>query len=311
MAERNLKASRDSSLDYIKDLGMNDYQGDMFRYGKKHKNLAGYRLMRGVPDFGSLVQFTPYETGYAAFIICQMPTFIEKLYGENKNYQEIIDTWKQIIEFEFKSFDGLQDISVETMTLGDDLNNINVINKVNMQSASEFTLTYEEKTGTPLTKFAKLYLTGIKDPRTQVKTYHGLIHDGVLAPGFENEVFSFLFINTDNTMMNVEAAYLIIAAQLNSADTDMYNYTKGDINKRDVQVKFNGYPIQSTEIDHAAQKLIRHLLSSNAKEKQIVVNSMNYNYSGTEKLKNAMGKQGMKDADLKGLFNSKNQKPQK
>ena len=112
-------------------------------------------------------------------------------------------------------------------------------------------------------------------------------------------------------MMNVEAAYLIIAAQLNSADTDMYNYTKGDINKRDVQVKFNGYPIQSTEIDHAAQKLIRHLLSSNAKEKQIVVNSMNYNYSGTEKLKNAMGKQGMKDADLKGLFNSKNQKPQK
>lgn len=291
----------------IKDPGMNGYQGDMFRYGKKHTNLAGYRLMRGVPDFGSLVQFTPYETGYAAFIICQMPTFIEKLHEKNKNYEEIIDTWKQIIEFEFKSFDGLQDISVETMTLGDDLNNINVINKVNMQSASEFTLTYEEKTGTPLTKFARLYLTGIKDPRTQVKTYHGLIHSGQLSPGFEHEVFSFLFINTDNTMMNVEAAYLIIAAQLNSADTDMYNYTKGDINKRDVQVKFNGYPIQSTEIDHAAQKLIRHLLSSNSKEKQIVVNSMNYNYTGTNKIAAAMRKNHMDPAEADGIFKYTNQ----
>nr|DAY22606.1 MAG TPA: hypothetical protein [Caudoviricetes sp.] len=305
MAQNTLHSYKEKSLDSINNLGPNDYQGNMFRYSKKGKDLTGYRLMRGVPDFGSLVQFTPYETGYAAFIICQMPEFINKLVSiDPGNYGTLVSTWKQIIEFEFKSFDGLQDISVETMTLGDDLNNINVINKVNMQSASEFTLSYEEKTGTPLTKFARLYLTGIKDPRTQVKTYHGLIHNGVLADGFENEVFSFLFINTDSTMMNVEAAYLIVAAQLNSADTDMYNYTKGDINKRDVQVKFNGFPIQSTEIDNAAQKLIRHLLSSDAGNKQIIVNSMNYNYTGTDKLLRTMKDQGMSEAQTKGIFNT-------
>ena len=305
MAQNTLHSYKEKSLDSINNLGPNDYQGNMFRYSKKGKDLTGYRLMRGVPDFGSLVQFTPYETGYAAFIICQMPEFINKLVSiDPGNYGTLVSTWKQIIEFEFKSFDGLQDISVETMTLGDDLNNINVINKVNMQSASEFTLSYEEKTGTPLTKFARLYLTGIKDPRTQVKTYHGLIHNGVLADGFENEVFSFLFINTDSTMMNVEAAYLIVAAQLNSADTDMYNYTKGDINKRDVQVKFNGFPIQSTEIDNAAQKLIRHLLSSDAGNKQIIVNSMNYNYTGTDKLLRTMKDQDMSEAQTKGIFNT-------
>ena len=125
-------------------------------------------------------------------------------------------------------------MSADTIQLGDDLNSINVINKVNMQSASEFSLTYDEKSGSPLTKFAKLYLTGIKDPRTQVKTYHGLIHNNILEDGFENEVFTFLFIATDNTMRKVEFSTLIVGAQLNSADTSMYNYTKGDIGKKEI-----------------------------------------------------------------------------
>ena len=47
----------------------------MFVNTKDFKDVTSYRLMRGVPDFGSLVQFNPYETGYAAFIICQMPKF--------------------------------------------------------------------------------------------------------------------------------------------------------------------------------------------------------------------------------------------
>ena len=145
---------------------------NIFGNTKDYKDVTTYRLMRGVPDFGSLVQFNPYETGYAAFIVCGMPKFIEALARQNGDYNKLIQNWKHIIEYEFKSFDGLEAMSADTITLGDDLNSINVISKVNLQSASEFTLTYDEKSGWPLTKFAKLYLTGIKDPRTQVKTYH-------------------------------------------------------------------------------------------------------------------------------------------
>ena len=267
----------------------------LFQYTKDFKDVTKYNLMRGVPDFGSLVQFNPYETGYAAFIICGMPKFIEALANMDDNYYKLVENWKYIVEYEFKSFDGLQDLNAETITLGDDLNNINVINKVNMQSASEFTLTYEEKSGSPLTKFAKLYLTGIKDPRTQVKTYHGLIHNNLMEPGFENEVFTFLFISTDNTMRNVEAAYLLIGCQLNSADTDMYNYTKGDISKRDVQVKFSGYPITSSEIEMCATEMIRYLLSSDAGARQIVVNSMDFNYTGTDSISKTLEQYGAKE----------------
>ena len=264
----------------------------LFRNTKDFRDITKYNLMRGVPDFGSLVQFNPYETGYAAFIICGMPKFIEALAAMDDEYYKLVENWKHIVEYEFKSFDGLQDLNAETITLGDDLNNINVINKVNMQSASDFTLTYDEKSGSPITKFAKLYLTGIKDPRTQVKTYHGLIHNDLMEPGFENEVFTFLFISTDNTMRNVEAAYLLIGCQLNSADTDMYNYTKGDISKRDVQVKFTGYPITSSEIEKCATEMIRYLLSSDAGARQIVVNSMDFNYTGTDSISKTLEQYG-------------------
>ena len=264
----------------------------LFANSKDFKDVTTYRLMRGVPDFGSLVQFNPYETGYAAFIICQMPKFMELLAKYDANYNKLVSNWKHIIEYEFKSFDGLEGLTADTIQLGDDLNNINVISKVNMQAASEFSLTYDEKSGSPLTKFAKLYLTGIKDPRTQVKTYHGLIHSGKMEPGFENEVFTFLFITTDNTMREVESAYLLLGCQLNSADLDMYNYTKGDIAKREVTVKFSGYPVQSSYIDKAARNMLAYLLSSDAGARQIIVNSDEYDYTGSERIAKTLNNYG-------------------
>lgn len=284
---------------YTNDIGYNSNVagGDqnkqitnIFTNTKMFKDVTTYRLMRGVPDFGSLVQFNPYETGYAAFIICQMPRFIELLAKNNGYYERLMKNWAHIVEYEFKNFDGLDAMSADTISLGDDLNNINVISRVNMQSASEFSLTFDEKSGSPLTKFAKLYLSGIKDPRTQVKSYHGLVHSDKLEPGFENEVFTFLFIATDNTMREVEAAYLLIGCQLNSADTNIYNYTKGDINKQEVTVKFSGYPIQSDYIDRAASDMLRFLLSSDAGARQIIINSNNFNYTGVDAITNTMKK---------------------
>lgn len=286
----------------ISDTGdANTNISSLFANTKDFKDVTTYRLMRGVPDFGSLVQFNPYETGYAAFIICQMPKFMELLAKYNESYNKLISNWAHIIEYEFKSFDGLEALSADTITLGDDLNSINIISKVNMQSASEFSLTYDEKSGSPLTKFAKLYLTGIKDPRTQVKTYHGLIHSNKMEPGFENEVFTFLFITTDNTMREVESAYLLIGCQLNSADLDMYNYTKGDISKREVTVKFSGYPVQSTYIDKAASKMMEFLLSADAGARQIIVNSDDYEYTGTERIAKTLSGYGAADKYIDGL----------
>lgn len=263
---------------------------NLYQYTKDFRDVTGYNLMRGVPDFGNLMQFTPYESGYAVFIICAIPKFMEKLGEFNPEYKKIIENWKHIIEYEFKSFDGFSNITADSIDLGDDLNRIQLINKINMESSSEFTLTYDEKSGSPITKFNKLYLTGIKDPRTQVKTYHGLIHKGEMDPGFENEVFTFLFINTDNSMRNVEFASLLMAGQINQADTDIYgSYQKGDISKKEVNVKFTAYPIMSPTIDKYAQNCLDYLIgdgsgaatSTDGKRIGITINSMEYDYSNS------------------------------
>ena len=264
-------------------LDQNTVLTNIFRNTKNFKDITKYRLMRGVPDFGSLIQFNPYMTGYAAFIVCQVPKFIRVLAAMNPYYRSLLDNWVHLVEFEFKSFEGLEPMSAENTQLGDDLNNINIITKVNMQSGSEFSLTYDERSGSIFTKFNRLFLSGIRDPRTQVRSYHGLIHSNQMDPGFENECFTFLFINTDDTMREVEQAVLIVAAQLNNADTDIYNYTKGDIGKKDITVKFNGYPIYNNAyVDMVARDMMAFLLSKEAGARQIIINSNNYNYTGLD-----------------------------
>ena len=293
---------RDSSTGaYLAVKDGTNVVNDIYAYTKDFKDVTDFNLMRGVPDFGNLMQFTPYESGYAVFIICAIPKFMETLAEYNANYAKLIDNWKHIIEYEFKSFSGLSGITADTMEIGDDLNKINMINKVNMESTSEFSLTYDEKSGAPLTKFNKLYLTGLKDPRTQVKTYHGLIHHGIMEPGFENEVFTFLFINTDNTMRNVEFSTLLIAGQINDADISIFGeYTKNDIDKKEVTVKFNAYPIISSKIDQYAQACLNYLVGdgegkaqdSNKRTIGITVNSMEYDYSrSTEAITNLYNNQ--------------------
>ena len=291
MAKYSISNNRASTNDFTVQADSSKVD-NMFANTKSFKDVTSYKLMRGVPDFGSLVQFNPYETGYAAFIVCQMPKFIDVLAKYNQDYNKLIKNWQHIIEYEFKSFSGIEDITVESMQLGDDLNNINVINKVTLQGASTFTLSYEEKSGSPLTKFAKLYTTGIKDGRTQVKTYHGLIHNGILEDGFENEVFTFLFIATDNTMRKVEFSTLIIGAQLTNCQQSIYNYTKGDINKQDIDVTFTGYPIMNSKIDAAAQDMLSFLISTDAKARQIVVNSDEFNYTGIDIVGKTLSKYG-------------------
>ena len=78
MAYNYTKASKNN----FTDSSANDSSkvaNNIFANTKGFKDVTSYKLMRGVPDFGSLVQFNPYETGYAAFIVCEMPKFIETL----------------------------------------------------------------------------------------------------------------------------------------------------------------------------------------------------------------------------------------
>ena len=256
----------------------------MFDYLKKTRDYTGYNLMTGVTDFGNLVQFNMYEGGYAALIVIGIPKYLEKLADAQPKYKDLVNNYVHILEREFKSLDGLDDITTEQLDITDGITTINTIGKVTMQGGSEFTMRYQEKSGSPITRLHELYLRGIRDPRGgQVKHYHGLIESGLIEAGFENEVFTFLYINTDNTMRNIEKAYLLIGAQITNAKTNIYNYEKGGVEFKDVDVSFNALPIASNVIDMKAQQFLVWL--NNPKNpSRIIVNSDEFKYTGVEKL---------------------------
>lgn len=256
----------------------------MFDYLKKPRDLTGYNLMLGVTDFGNEVQFNMYEKGYAALFVVKMPKFLTKLADSEPKYATLINNYKHILEREFKSLSGLSDITTDNLDISDGNSTLNVIGKVNYEGSREFTLSYNEKSGSPITRVHELYLTGIRDPRgAQVKHYHGLIEKGLLEPGYENETFTFLYINTDNTMRNIEKAYLIVGAYLTNANLDMYNHEKAQVDLVQVDVTFNGFPISSNAIDKKAQEYL-DWLHNPKNPSRIIVDSTEFAYTGVEDL---------------------------
>ena len=262
----------------------------MFKYLKKPRDLTNYNLMLGTTDFGNEVQFNMYEKGYAALFVIKIPKFLEKLAETDSSYSKLINNYKHILEREFKSLSGFSDISTDTLTINDGSVDLQVIGKVDNPGSREFTMSYYERSGSPITKVHELYLTGIRDPRAgQIKHYHGLIEKDLLEPGYENETFTFLYINTDNTMRKIEKAYLIVDAFITNANLDMYNHEKGQIDLVTVDTTFNGFPISSDDIDEKAQMYLDWLHNPKNLTSRIHVNSSEFRYTGVDDLNPKIG----------------------
>ena len=223
---------------------------------KQIRDLTSYALFRGVTDWANLYQFNQFESGYGLFIVLDIPKFFKELMNKNEKYERLISTYIHVLEYEFRGLDGIDNMGSETAELTNGVKSINVINKTTSQSGSTFTMRYFEKSGSIITKVHELFLRCVKDPTTTVKHYNGLIEEGVLEGGFENEVFSFLYIVTDNTLMNVEKAFYIVAAQPTTAEFNIYNIERGDIQFKELSVEFSGFPISNAEVNNKAQEIL-------------------------------------------------------
>lgn len=254
-----------------------------FKYTVKPTSVAQYAKMRGVTDFTDAAQFNLYEKGYQQLYVLAKPVYIEKLCGESNvsGVKELTEAFCNILENEFKGASGFDDITSEELEITDNISTLNVIGKVTKQSNAEISMSYTEKCGAVITNFVKYFLEGIRDPRTQAKTYHGLIKNGKLAPGFENEVFTLLYIVTDSTMLRLTKSYLLCNAYPTSAKTSIYEGEKGSIEKVDIDITWKCFLVDGDEVDQRAIKLL-----AKYNEEGAVVNALN-GPSGNEALAEA------------------------
>lgn len=234
--------------------------GILNNYSLKPRNITQYTAFRGVTDFTQIGQFAQFETGYSFLSVLQMPEFMVKLGEQNADIKSLVNSFKHMLEYEFRGLDGLPDIQGDTYEITDGINTQRLINKVTFDTAATVSSSYFEKTGGLITKFTELYLTGIKDKMSQAKSYHGLIKNNILAPGPENEVFTMLYYVTDNTMLNLERAVLLANCQFTTSRlSDILNSTKGDINNKEISLEWNCFPIMGYEVDKAANKLLQDI----------------------------------------------------
>lgn len=255
------------------------------------KNYEGnYVLTRGAQDFGNLSQYNMYEKGYPFLVMVKAPDCLTKLGQINKEYESMISSFLHILEYEFRGLDGLEAIGSETQSIEDGLSTIEVITKVTQQSASTFSMRYNEKAGSLLTRVEELYLRGLRDPRTGFKHYNGLIPDYIPDPGFDKECFSFLYFTTDNTGLAIEKAYYIVSAQLVESDHTVYDSEKGTVEFAEVQVQFRGFPITGAEVNKQAYKVLDYINnSSTAEGLRLHKRSDTFAYTdGTTKLSNVV-----------------------
>jgi len=226
-------------------------------YTLKPKNLTQYTAFRGVTDFTQVAQFDPFETGYSFLSVIQMPKFLTELAKHDVSVKNLVYSFKHALEYRFRGLTGLPNIETGTGTISDGINELNFINRVTMDTSVQISMNYYETKGSLIEKMCEYYITGIKDRMTQAKTYHGLIKNNILEPGMENEMFTFLYYVTDNTMLRLERAWLLANCQITSAPTSQYDSTRGDISNPDVTVTFNCFPIMGYEVDKAANVLLK------------------------------------------------------
>lgn len=228
-------------------------------YSIKPKNLTQYTALRGVVDFSQIGQFDQFETGYSFLSVLKMPKFLEILAEQDTGVAQMVNSFKHMLQYEFRGLSGLPDIQGETFEITDGSNTQILINNVTRDTSVTLSSPYFERSGSLITKFAEYYLTGIKDPMSKAKTYHGLIKNNLLEPSLENEVFTFMYYVTDNTMLRLEKAYLLANVQLTKAETSMYDTTKGDIANKELSLEWNCFPITGYEVDKAAKVLLQDI----------------------------------------------------
>lgn len=262
-----------------------------FKGLKTPRELLNYNLMRGVTDFSNLQQWDLYEKGYPFLCVVSIPQFLRDLAGKDDNIKIIVNNYVHILENDFRGIDNIDNITGESNgEITNGIRNIQLINKVTKASNSNFSLQYYERSGSILTKAHELYLTGIKDPDTQVKHYHGLIDDWVFNkhdtpsgkdPGPHQECFTFMYFLTDNTMTKIERAFLIAACQPTTANySDLYSGNKGDIQFAEISLSFNGFFINNDFVYQKAEDMLLAMRNPrNLTDSRIIVDSNNFKYS--------------------------------
>ena len=224
-----------------------------------NKDLTKYSLFLGGLNVKAkaLEQYNPLKTGYTRIFVVQMPKFMNRILPiASKNF-------KHMIEYGFKSIDGIQNLTMEYEAItGGYAGRSFEIPTILKDETNAITIKLQEMSGSPVREYIEMWLSGISDPHTGLCHYHGALDKDSATgnAGMEaiqaNQVAEMVYVSTDNTGREIEFACLLSNMIPKVVKRDHYNYESGTHNAVEYDVEFTCTMYTSPDVNEVAKLLL-------------------------------------------------------
>ena len=224
-----------------------------------NKDLTKYSLFLGGLNVKAkaLEQYNPLKTGYTRIFVVQMPKFMNRILPiASKNF-------KHMIEYGFKSIDGIQNLTMEYEAItGGYAGRSFEIPTILKDETNAITIKLQEMSGSPVREYIEMWLSGISDPHTGLCHYHGALDKDSATgnAGMEaiqaNQVAEMVYVSTDNTGREIEFACLLSNMIPKVVKRDHYNYESGTHNAVEYDVEFTCTMYTSPDVNNVAKLLL-------------------------------------------------------
>lgn len=170
-------------------------------------------------------QFTPYIKGVSRIFLHKPPTFMNM----KGMYEEETTRFKQYLETGYTSIDGINDVSVsftdfEGGFAGQKFSNVSLA----QDDTDSLTIRVYELAGSPVREYIDTWVTGVRDIRSGIAHYHGLIQRGELSYKEGHHTAEFIYTTMDPTGLLCEYVAMFAHAFPRKVPKNHLNFEKGD-----------------------------------------------------------------------------------
>lgn len=225
-------------------------------------NVYGSTAVQGDPaqanffngGFGTTeIQRDPLLTGYAFIAWLKLPTWVTREYP----------SFKETYEKNFRAFSGMQDIDMNTVSVTEGFSASENQFAGSAQNFQGFSLTAREYSGSPIRNSITHWVTGIRDPRTNIARYPRQYNMEYSARNHTGElIYIVTRPDADNTASNgknIEFACLWTMVMPTRAPFSHLNFTAGTNDNPELELPFTGVPIINKAVDDLAVQVLKRV----------------------------------------------------
>jgi len=193
----------------------------------------------------------PLISGYAFVKWLKVPTWVEKEYSG----------FRALTEKNMRAFGGLQDIDLNTFAMQEGFSNSENMFAGGAQMFQGFTMTHREYSGSPIRNAYTHWVTGVRDPVTNIARYP---RDYQMEYSAANHTGELLYVMTRPDADNVNNGKIIEFACLYTMVMPVrihlghLNFTAGTNDGSELEQQFVGVPHISPAVDEIAVQQIRN-----------------------------------------------------